>query len=92
MGDLLIGIFGYRFDWPELFAGMLIGVVLAWALARMRPIFTWLMEFIRKQAGVVGERLATASTNRYQVELLTRAQTMHLANPIFVLDEVVIPP
>ena len=92
MGDLLIGIFGYRFDWPELFVGLLIGVVLAWALARMRPIFNWLMELFRKQARVVGERLATVSTNRYQVELLTRAQTMHLANPIFVLDEVVIPP
>ena len=76
MGDLLTGIFGYRFDWPELFTGILVGVLLAWALARMRPILDWLMEFIRKQAGVVGERLATVSTNRYQVELLTRAQTM----------------
>ena len=92
MREFITGLFGYRFDTEEFLAGLIVGIILAWVLVRMRPIFTWILGLLQSQTRRLGERLAASSINRYQVELITRAQTMHVANPIFALDEIVIPP
>jgi HEAT repeat protein len=92
MREFITGLFGYRFDFEEFLAGLIAGIILAWVLVRMRPIFTWILGLLQSQTRRLGERLAASSINRYQVELITRAQTMHVSNPIFALDEVVIPP
>lgn len=85
-------LFGYQFNTNEFLAGLIAGAILAWVLVRMRPIFDWILGLLQSQTRRLGERLAASSINRYQVELITRAQTMHVANPIFALDEVAIPP
>jgi len=92
MREFLTGIFGYRFDFEEFLAGLIAGIILAWVLVRMRPIFDWILGLLQSQTRRLGERVAASSINRYQVELITRAQTMHVANPIFALDEIAIPP
>lgn len=92
MKDFITGLFGYRFDFEEFLAGLIVGIILAFVLVRMRPIFTWILGLLQGQTRRLGERLAASSINRYQVELISRAQTMHVASPIFALDEIVIPP
>ncbi|KPK89360.1 MAG: hypothetical protein AMJ88_17710 [Anaerolineae bacterium SM23_ 63] len=92
MREFITGLFGYRFDYEEFLAGLIAGIILAWVLVRMRPVYDWILGLLQSQTRRLGERLAASSINRYQMELITRAQTMHVANPIFALDEIVIPP
>lgn len=92
MIDFLQNLFGYRFDWPEFVSGMLTGLILVWILARFRPIVDLFTSVSQRLLGDLRERFSTGTMDRYQVEILTLANKMHLANAFFALDEIVIPP
>ena len=86
------GPFGFRFDWPEFFVGLTVGLASAFLLWRLRFIFVWGLEMIREALGSLRSGLASRAIDRYQVELISRAETLHLARPIFALDEILIQP
>jgi len=86
------GPFGIRFDWPEFFVGLATGLVFALVLWRLRAVFGWGLEMLRDALGSLRSGLASRAIDRYQVELISRAESLHLARPIFALDEVLINP
>lgn len=92
MRDIFITIFGRFFEWPEFLAGLLVGGLFTWILARLSPLGEWILDTLRGQMRSVGEALSVVSTDRYRIEVQTLAQTMHLARAIFALDEIVVEP
>jgi hypothetical protein len=61
-------------------------------LVRLKPSFSWVLAKIREQLKSLGSGLTTRAIDRYQVELINRAETMHLSRAILALDEILIPP
>lgn len=86
------GPFGMRFDWPEFFVGLVVGVVAALILLRFAPIFTWTRQAIRSRLDALRENLTTGAQDRYRTELIRRAETLHIARAIFALEEVLVAP
>jgi len=92
MIEFLNNLFGFRFDMPEFLTGVVFGFALIWIFTRMRPIFDGLSNVRQDFLGNINLQFSAGSTNRYQAEILTRANTMHLASDFFALDEIVVPP
>ncbi len=69
-------------------AGILVGLL----LARLKPAFVWVIARIREQLKSLRSGLTSRAIDRYQIELISRAETMHLARAILALDEILIPP
>lgn len=86
------GPFGLRFDREEFILGLIIGVVGGILLARMRPSFAWAFGKLRERIKLVSTGLTARAIDRYQTELIARAETMHLARPILALDEILVQP
>lgn len=86
------GPFGLQFDLPEFFVGLISGVVLVWFVTRFRPIVNWLLEMARDLAARARETFTAGAQDRYKVELIERAETLHATRSFFALQEVVIPP
>jgi len=81
--NLLAALFGYFFDLGEFIAGILLGLLLAWGARRLSPTLDLL---------TTGKRKERQTFDRYRVDLIAQAQSMHLANPLFALDEIVVTP
>jgi energy-coupling factor transporter ATP-binding protein EcfA2 len=92
MRNLLDNIFGYRFDTPEFWTGIILGVVFVLVFRRLRPISDWILRWVRGLGQILSETLSRTSTDHYHRELIMRAQSMHVAKDVFMLDEIVIPP
>ena len=86
------GPFGIRFDYEEFIVGLVAGILVGLLLARLRPAFAWAIAWIKAQLGSLGTGLTTRAIDRYQVELISRAETMHLSRAILALDEILVPP
>ncbi|MEW6569133.1 MAG: HEAT repeat domain-containing protein [Chloroflexota bacterium] len=89
---MLTNFFGWEFDWPEFFAGLAAGALLAWTLTRLLPNLLKASQWASAALHKVSEGLTAGATERYRVDLITRAQTLHLARAIFALDEILISP
>ena len=86
------GPFGIRFDIEEFIVGIVAGILFGLLLARFKPTFAWGLSKIREQLKSLGSGLTTRAIDRYQLELISRAETMHLARAILALDEILVPP
>ena len=86
------GPFGFLFDWPEFIVGAAAGLLAAFLLGRLKPVFTWLGSTLGNQLDSLRSNLGARAVDRYQIELVGRAETHHLARPIFALDEILIAP
>lgn len=86
------GPFGLRFDYEEFVVGIAAGILLGLLLARLKPSFVWVIAKIREQLKSLSSGFTSRAIDRYQVELISRAETMHLARAILALDEILIPP
>jgi HEAT repeat protein len=89
---MLTGIFGWRFDYEEFLFGLILALALAYLFFRLGPTLAWIREWSGKQARWMGDSLTAGATDRFRADLLTRAQTSHVARSIFALEEVLIPP
>jgi hypothetical protein len=75
-----------------------IGVILAslswWIYSMLRPAFQHIHETIQTNKAVKKEKIHSLSgvEERYRQSVLLQAQGMHLAAPLFSLDEIVEPP
>ncbi len=73
-------------------AGLVSGLVLAFIWARMVPIFKELREGWKARREEAQERRSTGVEDNHRRLTLRRAQGMHLAAPLFALDEILLPP
>jgi HEAT repeat protein len=86
------GPFGSVFGWREFLVGVVAAVLLALLLSRLRPVFRWIRSALGTQLDALRAGLRSRAIDRYQLELVSRMETLHLARPIFALDEVLITP
>lgn len=86
------GPFGMFFGWGEFIFGLIAAAIVLFVLWRMRGVFAPLFAEIRKWLQAVLRGLRARAVDRYQVELISRAETMHLARAIFALDEILVEP
>lgn len=70
------------------FAGFLAASIFWWLVARARPIWNELAANLREQREAAQQRKTSAVEENYRRVTLRRAQGMHLAAPLFALDEI----
>jgi HEAT repeat protein len=80
------------FGWREFLFGLVAAAIVLFILWKIRFVFSGVIDWIRKQSQSLRRGLTTRAIDRYQVEMISRAETMHLARAIFALDEILIPP
>lgn len=80
------------FDRTSFWLGFLAGFLTLWLLGRLRPIFNALLEKLRESLREARLRATAGAEIRLRNETLRRAQSLHLAAPLFSLDEIIIPP
>src|SRR3972149_3696709 len=86
------GPFGSVFGWSEFLVCVVAAVLIALLLSRLKPVLRWLRAALSEQLDALRASLRTRAIDRYQIELVSRMETLHLARPIFALDEVRVPP
>lgn len=74
--------------------GFLIATLFWWVVSMLRPALRQLKENARKNQDEKKEKTRTAGAieDRYRQVVLQSAQGMHLAAPLFSLDEILVPP
>ncbi|HKY84227.1 MAG TPA: HEAT repeat domain-containing protein [Anaerolineales bacterium] len=85
-------LFGFQFDLPEFYVGIAVGFLLLLAFNRALPVARWALTSSREKVGQVSVGLAVGARDRYRREIEARAQGLHLARALFVLDEIAVPP
>lgn len=86
------GPFGMLFGVREFIFGIIVAAILLFILWRMRRSFAGIFASIGKWLRSVLRGLRTRAVDRYQMELIARAETMHLARAVFALDEILVQP
>ncbi len=86
------GPFGQLFGGREFLLGLVIAVIALFVLWRIRRVFAPITAEIRSWLKTILRGLRTRAIDRYQVELISRAETMHLARAVFALDEILVEP
>jgi HEAT repeat protein len=86
------GLFGMRFDLPEFFVGVATGLLIVFFIFRMRPLTSWLRGLVGETFQRASESFTAGAQDRYGVELIQRAELMHLSSEILTLSEIAVPP
>ncbi|GAB4503429.1 MAG: hypothetical protein Fur0043_04210 [Anaerolineales bacterium] len=73
-------------------AGFLTATIFWWLVARIRPAWAELQTNWQKKKEEAQARRTTSVEENHRRATLRRAQGMHLAAPLFALDEILIPP
>lgn len=83
-----------RIDNFSFWLGVVLASVFWWMLSMLRPAFQQMRENARARQAEKKEkaRTSTAVEERYRQTLLRQAQGLHLAAPLFSLDEILEPP
>jgi hypothetical protein len=74
------------------FIGLASGIILSFLWSRMLPAFKEIRAGWKSNRAEVEERRSTGVEDNLRRVTLRRAQGMHLAAPLFALDEILIPP
>lgn len=75
--------------------GVVVATIFWWLMAAFRPAIQHVLETLREKRAAEKERRArmpSAVEEHYRQATLIRAQGMHLAAPLFALDEILEPP
>ncbi|HXF84567.1 MAG TPA: HEAT repeat domain-containing protein [Anaerolineales bacterium] len=72
--------------------GFLIGIVFLWLLGRTRPLLAQIRENLKAQREAAQARRTSGLEDNHRRLTLRRAQGMHLAAPLFALDEILMEP
>lgn len=89
---MLQNIFGFKFDTPEFFFGLLLGFVLMLGFNRGLPLVKEIFSWTRGQLGQVSAVVPSPGRDRYRREIDSHAQTQHLARSLFLLEDIVVVP
>ncbi len=89
-----MGLYGprWQFDAPSFVIGLALGALLAAFLIGRRAAVARLLDSLRAQWQAWRESLAAGTAHAYSRDLIRWAQTSHLAGPLFLLDEIIVPP
>ncbi len=82
-------MFRFEIDPFSFFVGFLIASAFWWLAVRARPLWDELRANIKEQREVAQTRKTTTVEENHRRITLRRAQGMHLAAPLFALDEII---
>lgn len=89
---MAFGLFGTRFDLEEFIFGFALGIFTIWAIRRLRPVSKITLIWIREQIVALQENLTASTADPYIQDLVFRLDNHHLANPLFPLRQIIVPP
>lgn len=72
--------------------GFLAGILLVWLVSKIRPLAAQIVEGWKKQQEAAQMRRSSSLEEHHLQNTLRQAQGMHLAAPLFSLDEILITP
>lgn len=81
-----------QLDRLSFWLGFLAGSLIWWLLGRFRPFLSQLISRIRAQARAARQELQTSTEVRLNNDTIRYAQQLHVAAPLFSLDEILIQP
>lgn len=79
-------------DRSSFWIGFLAGFLMMWLLGRLRPGFTRMVQNFRTWVITTRQSATAGADIRLRNAALSRAQSMHIAAPLFPLDDLLIPP
>ncbi len=80
---------GFSIDPLSFFIGFLTASVFWWVLARARPLLDEVRASLKEQREAAQVRRTSSTEENHRRITLRRAQGMHLAAPLFALDEII---
>jgi hypothetical protein len=81
-------MFNLGFDNYSFFAGFIAASIFWWLIARARPLWNEMRSGFKEQQEVAQSRKSNTVEENHRRSTLRRAQGMHLAAPLFALDEI----
>jgi HEAT repeat protein len=81
-------MFNFGFDNYSFFAGFIAASIFWWLIARARPLWNEMRSGFKEQQEVAQSRKTNTVEENHRRSTLRRAQGMHLAAPLFALDEI----
>ena len=82
----------FELDRLSFWLGFIAGILLLWLLRRMRPWVARLIQSLRERSQLTKLGTATVTEIRMRNDLLRYTQSLHLAAPLFSLDEITLTP
>jgi len=82
----------FHLDRPSFWLGFVAGALLWWILASARPLVARLRKALQARAQAAREQLLASVEVRHGNDTLRLAQGLHIAAPLFALDEVLVEP
>ncbi|MGD8605303.1 MAG: HEAT repeat domain-containing protein, partial [Anaerolineales bacterium] len=80
------------FDFGEFAIGIILGLIIGISFFKLAPWWNEIAERIQAQIDKLNINVAAGAREKYRLEVLIRAQTMHLARVLFALDEIAVEP
>ncbi len=90
--ELNAPMFRFAIDPFSFFAGFIAASIFWWLIARARPMWNEMAAGVKEQREVAKTRKTTTVEENHRRITLRRAQGMHLAAPLFALDEILLEP
>ena len=78
----------FRFDFASFIIGFLFGMAFLWLMGKVQPLFKQIRENMKEQREAAQVRRTSGLEDNHRRITLRRAQGMHLAAPLFALDEI----
>lgn len=72
--------------------GFIAGALGLWLVTKLRPAFPGIIRSIRTKSKSGRSSLISSNAQRLRQDMLRHVQSLHLASPLFALDEVLVPP
>ncbi|HEX7976571.1 MAG TPA: HEAT repeat domain-containing protein [Anaerolineales bacterium] len=82
----------FQLDRTSFWLGFFAGALLWWILGRLRPLAGRGLHALQAKAQAARRELLVSTENRLANDTLRQAQRMHLAAPLFSLDEILVAP
>jgi predicted NACHT family NTPase len=80
------------FDQISFWVGFIAGALGLWLISKLIPALPGLREDIRNRSKKTRSRLTSSNAERLRQETLFHVQGLHLASPLFSLDEIMVEP
>ena len=78
----------FEFSFQSFLLGFILGIGFLWLLQRVQPLLKQIRENMREQREAAKTRRTSGLEDNHRRITLRRAQGMHLAAPLFALDEI----
>jgi len=90
--NLYVRLFGNYFDIGEFIFGIVLGILGAFFYFKLEPIRNEISGWFEGRSQEKGSRQKRVSADRYRADLIAKAQSMHVTQAIFSLEEILVPP